>query len=114
MLLLAISVGLVDVVSAQNNRDGIKNRGNKNAGQGSALTTSSSSAAATATASSTAASGTNNNNNNAAARNGATNNNSNTGDLALNPNNVQTGSQSDGLAKAEAGQAASATYVVSA
>lgn len=101
---LAISAGLIEGTLAANNfgNGGRFGGGGSNAGSsGVAAATGGTAATATSAAAVAATSATT-----------ATTNTTNGGtaaDLQLNPSNVQTGSQSDGLASAEAGQAASAT-----
>lgn len=98
---LAVSAGLMDVAFAQGFRNG-------GARGGKASTTVATTAAAAATTTTTAAAaGTTT----AAASASSTNatSDASASDLQLNPANVQTGSQSDGQAVAEAGQSPSDT-----
>jgi hypothetical protein len=97
ILALAISAGLMDVAFAQGFRNG-------GARGGKASTTVATSSAAAATTSTTAAAASS-----AAAASTNTTSDATASDLALNPANVQTGSQQNGQAVTEAGQVASDT-----
>jgi hypothetical protein len=106
ILALAISAGLMDVAFAQGFRNG-GGRGGKasttvaTTSAAAATTTTTTAAAATTTTAAAATS--------AAAASTNTTSDATAGDLALNPANVQTGSQQNGQAVAEAGQVASDT-----
>jgi hypothetical protein len=105
ILALAVSAGLMDVVFAQ----GFRNGGGRGGKASTTVATTSAAAAATtttaaATTTTTAAAATS-----ATAASTNTTSGATAGDLALNPANVQTGSQQNGQAVAEAGQVASDT-----
>ncbi len=107
VLALALSAGLFDGALAQNFRDG-GGQGGQDGQQGGGAANSSvaqasgGAAATTAAAAATSAAAT-------AAASGV--GDASSQDLQLDPANVQTGSQSDGQANAEAGQSPSDTYV---
>jgi hypothetical protein len=105
ILALAISAGLMDVAFAQGFRNG-------GARGGKASTTVATSSAAAATTTTTAAAATTTTAaaaSSAAAASTNTTSDATASDLALNPANVQTGSQQNGQAVTEAGQVASDT-----
>jgi hypothetical protein len=102
ILALAISAGLMDVAFAQGFRNG-------GARGGKASTTVATSSAAAATTTTTAAAATTTTAAAASSAAAASTNTTSAADLALNPANVQTGSQQNGQAVTEAGQVASDT-----
>ena len=104
ILALAVSASFLDGALAQ--------KGNRNGGARRSTSVASSAAAGTATtasvaATSSAAAAAGGNGGGAAAGGNST---ATAGDLALNPDNVQTASQSDGQANAAKGQSPSITY----